>query len=70
MRNATVYVILTTTLLENGEIQVKISQEAYSTYERAKAFCLDRVDVKQIDDFSFCNELETIRYAIILVSVV
>ena len=70
MKIKTVYVILTTMLTEDGDIEVKISQEAYNSYEKAKNFCLSRIDVQQVGEFNFCSKYEDVRYAIVPVSVV
>ena len=44
--------------------QSNVSQDAYATYEQAKAFILTRQNIKQISDYDFVNEDEDIVYTL------
>lgn len=48
MKDNSVYVISTTTVYEDDDIEIKISQEAYSSYEKAVNFCKSRVNCQEI----------------------
>ena len=49
-----IYVVATTSVNKEKKItEFSISQEGYSTIEKAQKFCESRKDVYQIDDFHF-----------------
>lgn len=50
----TVYIIATTSINEKQNVtEFSISQEAYSSLEKAQAFCSSRYNVYQVDDLTF-----------------
>ena len=54
MKVKTAYVILTKSINETTRnIEIKISQEAYDSLEKAQAFLERRVDSYKIDEFNY-----------------
>ena len=77
MRTKKAYVILTKcTNAKTKDIEIKISQEAYSTLEKAKSFLETRIDYPyKIDEFNYesCDQYHfgfNYQYTIVPITIV
>ena len=75
MKNNEVYVISTTTVYEDGDVTIKISQEAYSSYEKAVKFCESRDKAEKIANNCYWQPIDNgfirgYRYQILILTLV
>ena len=75
MKNNNIYVISVTTVYTDDDVAIKISQEAYSSYEKAVRFCEDKDGSEKIADNCYWQPIDNevirgYRYQILILTLV